>query len=238
MVPVLGMSAGMQAETVPGTRSIGEASSAPTGAIDGLRPGGQDDKSKPANATVINALKRTRWDPKQNKVVFQGSVQVDDPRFMLRCDALTAHLKKNVAGPSKRSAAGAEGPAEKSPQAAVSAKGMARDADSRVKISEDDGRSSGALESAEAEGNVEIIQERVTPEGKTERNVVRAQRAVYDSSTESITLTGWPQVWQSHSGNSLRALSEETIMVLNKSGDVDINGPIKSVFISPSKNGK
>jgi hypothetical protein len=68
--------------------------------------------------------------------------------------------------------------------------------------------------------------------------VIRARKAVYHSATEAITLTGWPQVWQSHNGNSLKALREDTVMVLNKSGDVDVTGPTKSVFVNPNKNAK
>jgi lipopolysaccharide export system protein LptA len=172
------------------------------------------------------ALKRTKFDPKQNKVVFLGEVQLDDPRFALRSDALTAYLKKGEGSPKKTVAPGGE--------EGVSAKPNEEASKGALELQQ----SGGGLESAEAEGNVEIVQERVNPEGKMERNVIRARKAVYVSATETMTLTGWPQVLQAHNGNMLKALREDTVMVLNKSGDVDVHGPAKSVFVNPGKNGK
>lgn len=193
-----------------------------------------DEIADPPGATVIRALKRTVFDPKQNKVIFRGSVLVEDPRFTLKCDILTAYIKKAASADKKQAAsqsvvsgAGTLGSAETKSKPEAGARGIPEEP-----------AASGGLESAEAEGNVEIVQDRVTPEGKIERNVLRAQKAVYNSATEGITLTGWPQVWQTHNGNSLKALREDTVMVLNKSGDVDITGPTKSVFVNPSKNGK
>ena len=188
--------------------------------------------------TVINAMKRTKFDPKQNKVVFQGQVQVEDPRFFLKCDLLTAFLKKNAASEKEKKNDAEEKKPELGAETAGTAGGGAKVGAFGALSAPDAGKASGGLESAEAEGNVEIVQERTTPEGKQERTVVRAEKAVYQSSTESITLTGWPEVWQSHSGNSLKALKEDTVMVVNRAGDVDVVGPAKSVFVNPSKNGK
>lgn len=230
------------AQSLPGERLGAGVESGP-GRLSLGRDSGQDgakaaseENGDPPGATVIRAFQKTVFDPKQNKVTFRGSVLVEDPRFVLKCDLLTAYVKKNA--PVEKKQTTADSAASPAPGAGGDKAKSEAGRKAPETASPDEAKSSGGLESAEAEGNVEIIQERVTPEGKTERNVVRARRAVYSAATEGITLTGWPQVWQSHNGNSLKALREDTVMVLNKSGDVDITGPTKSVFVNPNKNGK
>jgi lipopolysaccharide export system protein LptA len=90
------------------------------------------------------------------------------------------------------------------------------------------------LERAIAEGEVVIVQERVNDQGEVERSVGRAQKAVYESTTDTIALYGWPRVDQEHKRNSIVATSAETVMTMTKKGDVDIQGPMKAVFWNSS----
>lgn len=181
-------------------------------------PGGSSQKTE--GATEITAQKHLIFDPKESKAVFTGEVVVVDPRFNLNCEILTAFIKKTELKGSPRSGpkeelagARAESPA---PSPSLSPK------------------SSGGLERAIAEGDVVIVQERVNDQGEIERSVGRAQKAVYESSTDTISLHGWPRVDQEHKRNSIVATAADTVMTMSKKGDVDIQGPMKAVFWNSS----
>jgi lipopolysaccharide export system protein LptA len=178
------------------------------------------------SATEITAQKRLVYDPKESKAIFTGDVVVVDPRFNLNCEILTAFIKKT--DQKSRSPLAAVG-AEKAPQK-PEAPGAAETAGSAPAAP----KNSGGLERAIAEGEVVIVQERVNDQGEVERSVGRAQKAVYESSTDTIALSGWPRVDQEHKRNSIVATSAETVMTMTKKGDVDIQGPMKAVFWNSS----
>jgi lipopolysaccharide export system protein LptA len=178
------------------------------------------------SATEITAQKRLVYDPKESKAIFTGDVVVVDPRFNLNCEILTAFIKKTEQkGRSPLAAGGAEKEPQK-PEAPNTAEttGSAPAAP----------KNSGGLERAIAEGEVVIVQERVNDQGEVERSVGRAQKAVYESTTDTIALYGWPRVDQEHKRNSIVATSAETVMTMTKKGDVDIQGPMKAVFWNSS----
>jgi lipopolysaccharide export system protein LptA len=178
------------------------------------------------SATEITAQKRLVYDPKESKAIFTGDVVVVDPRFNLNCEILTAFIKKTEQ--KSRSPLSAVG-AEKEPQK-TEAPGTAETTGS-VPAAQ---KNSGGLERAIAEVDVVIVQERLNDQGEVERSVGRAQRAVYESTTDTITLYGWPRVDQEHKRNSIVATSAETVMTMTKKGDVDIQGPMKAVFWNSS----
>ena len=92
----------------------------------------------------------------------------------------------------------------------------------------------GGLDKAEAEGDVVIIQEKVGDKGQLERSLARAQKAVYDSQTGNITLSGWPQVEQNQ--NVTMAAEEGTVIVLNRKGKLEVLGHSKSILRNTGMN--
>ena len=178
------------------------------------------------SATEITAQKRLVYDPKESKAIFTGDVVVVDPRFNLNCETLTAFIKKTE---QKSRSPLAAVDAEKETQK-TETPGAAQTAGSAPVAP----KNSGGLERAIAEGVVVIVQERVNDQGEVERSVGRAQKAVYESTTDTIALSGWPRVDQEHKRNSIVATSAETVMTMTKKGDVDIQGPMKAVFWNSS----
>jgi lipopolysaccharide export system protein LptA len=178
------------------------------------------------SATEITAQKRLVYDPKESKAVFTGDVVVVDPRFNLNCEILTAFIKKTEL--KSRSPLAAVG-AEKEPQKSEPTDGTEPTGSAMAPP-----KNSGGLERAIAEVDVVIVQERVNDQGEVERSVGRAQKAVYESTTDTIALYGWPRVDQEHKRNSIVATSAETVMTMTKKGDVDIQGPMKAVFWNSS----
>ena len=179
---------------------------------------------KPEGATEITAQKRLVFDPKESKAVFTGDVAVVDPRFNLNCEVLTAFIKKaepkiqpQTANKQELTTSKTESPSPASSSSASPAP-----------------KSSGGLERAIAEGDVIIVQERVNDQGEVERSIGRAQKAVYESITDTISLYGWPRVDQEHKRNSIVSTGADTVMTMTKKGDVDIQGPMKAVFWNSS----
>jgi lipopolysaccharide export system protein LptA len=62
-----------------------------------------------------------------------------------------------------------------------------------------------------------------------ERSVAKARRAVYEAATGNVTLTGWPQV--KNGDNVVSALTEETVIVMNEKGVLDVQGKAKGSFV-------
>lgn len=185
-------------------------------------PNSGSSSQKTEGATEITAQKRLVFDPKESKAVFTGDVVVVDPRFNLNCEILTAFIKK--AEPKIQ------------PQSAAKQELTAAKAEATTSISSPSltPKSSGGLEKAIAEGDVIIVQERVNDQGEVERSVGRAQKAVYESTTDTISLYGWPRVDQEHKRNSIVSTAADTVMTMTKKGDVDIQGPMKAVFWNSS----
>ncbi len=90
------------------------------------------------------------------------------------------------------------------------------------------------LDKVEAEGDVVIIQDKVGEKGEVERSLARAQKAVYDSQTGNITLSGWPQVEQNQ--NVTMAAEEGAVIVLNRKGKLEVLGHSKSILRNTSTN--
>lgn len=160
--------------------------------------------SGPASATSkppteIVAKKSASFDEKTRVAIFVGQVRVKDPQFDLSSDKLTAFLAKEL----KEAASGAQNPASS--------------------------QTMGGLERIIAEGHVVIVQGKPGEKpGETTRYVAKAARAEYDTKTEELKLTGWPQVQQGI--NSHVAVTENTIMYLSKGGQMRTEGYSKTLI--------
>jgi lipopolysaccharide export system protein LptA len=160
-------------------------------------------EKRPKGPTEITAKEAT-FDSRIHLGTFSEDVVVHDPEFGLSCDKLTVNMKK----PPE---AGAAKSAEKPP----------------VKP-KDPGEPSSGIEKATAEGNVIITQDKPDPAtGKLQRYTGKANRAVFDNTTGTLTLYGWPQISQTIGGSmSKQIISREQgcVIILNRAGKIDVKG--------------
>ena len=192
----------------------------PIGEKNAKKTGGAKSGAGSESVTEITATQRLLFDQKGNQAVFVGDVVVTDPRFSLNCDKLTAVLKRSlkdsvkeegdVSGGAKPHPEATKEPAKEVGKPGANAKG------------------GSGIEKAIAEGNVVISQEKLNDKGESERSIGRAQKAVYDAETGDITLSGWPQVEQKM--NTIVALEEGTVILLNRKGALDVQGHSKTVL--------
>lgn len=194
------------------------AQSTPSGLIP-LTAKKEEKPQKEGTGTTEITAREAAFDSKTNHAVFLGAVVVKNPQFNVNCDKLTAFLKKDGKEAAKPGADDAKTPA---------ATPVATPAPSTPAQKKADDPSTGGLDKAIAEGSVVITQEKLDAEGKLVRNVGRSKRAVFDSNTGDITLTGNPQVEQGI--NTVIALEESTVMILNREGRMRVNGLHRSVI--------
>jgi lipopolysaccharide export system protein LptA len=177
----------------------------------GRRSGGGNNLPDPSGNslfTTITAQKRLLLDSLGKEATFWGDVKVVDPRFSLACEKLTVFFR------DKTGIANAiEGKDAKEGKAGKEAGEVPAD---------------GALERVVAEGDVVIFQEKTNDRGEIERSVGRAHKAVYDTKTGNISLSGWPQVEQKQ--NTIVAMEESTVILLNRKGTLEVLGHSKSVL--------
>jgi len=196
----------------------GNASSTASALPKGRGASGSELKPGERKPTEITASKETTFDEKARVAVFTGDVTVIDEQFDLKCEKLTAYLKKagpeSGKGSEKDSGKSSDKTAEK-PEAAANKEKKDPDA-------------GGGLERVVAEGNVVITQEKVATNGEVTRYVGKAARAEYNAATGDVTLTGWPQIQQGI--NNQVATEEGTVMILNRSGRLKTIGPSKTVI--------
>jgi lipopolysaccharide export system protein LptA len=187
------------------------------------KPGVREpDAKRQKGPTEITALEGS-FDNKGHLAVFTGKVTVNDPEFRVVCDKLTAFLKggesaeEKAAGAVSKDAKGADGKAEVRKEKA----------------------SGGGLKRAVAEaaggGRVRIIQEKKEADGNMSRNTGEGRKAVYDSETGEVTLTGMP--WVQQGVNMCVALDEDTVMVLNRAGKMSVKGHHKTIIKESAPEG-
>ncbi len=179
-------------------------------AVQGRRPSGVGQAAAAGNnaVTTITAQKRLLLDSQGKEATFWGDVKVVDPRFSLACEKLTVFFRDKTGIANV-----IEG--KDSKEGKTSGESGETPAD-------------GALEKVVAEGDVVIFQEKANDRGEIERSVGRAQKAVYDAPTGNISLTGWPQVEQKQ--NTIVAMEEGTVILLNRKGTLEVLGHSKSVL--------
>jgi lipopolysaccharide export system protein LptA len=91
------------------------------------------------------------------------------------------------------------------------------------------------MESAEATGNVIIIQENTDSSGRTTKAIGRSGVATYTPATGEIKLRIWPSVQQVI--NNQVATEESTVMVLNRNGKSTTTGGSKTMISDTSETG-
>ena len=157
------------------------------------------DAKRPKGPTEITA-REAMFDNTRHLATFATEVLVRDPEFGLSCERLTVTLKKPPV-------LGAEKPDPK-PKAP--------------------GEQSSGIEKATAEGNVIITQDKPDPAtGKLQRYTGKAKRAVFDNTTGTLTLYGWPQISQTIGGalsKQILSREESCVITLNRAGKIDVKG--------------
>jgi lipopolysaccharide export system protein LptA len=162
-------------------------------------PAPRPDK-RPKGPTEITSREAT-FDNRNHLATFTTEVLLRDPEFGLSSDRLTVYLKKPPA----------QGAAKPEP---------------KPKAAGDQGQGSG-IEKAIAEGHVIITQDKVDLDGKPQRYTAKAKRAVFDNTTGTLKLYGWPEISQSISGNLSKqtvAKEESTIITLDRAGKIIVDG--------------
>jgi lipopolysaccharide export system protein LptA len=164
---------------------------------------------RPMGPTEITA-REAAFDNSRYLATFAGEVFVRDPEFGLSCDRLTVNLKR----PAPR-ASGNPDPKPKAP-----------------------GEQGSGIDKAVAEGSVIITQDKADAGGKPQRYTGKGKRAVFDNATGTLTLYGWPEISESIAGNVSKrtvALEEGCVIILNRSGKMDIKGYHKSTIQDASE---
>jgi lipopolysaccharide export system protein LptA len=85
----------------------------------------------------------------------------------------------------------------------------------------------GGIEKAIAEIDVVITQDKVDANGKKQRYVGRAKKAIFDNTTGDVTLSGWPQISHSEGGSITKQITsreEGCIIIINRAGRIDVRG--------------
>jgi lipopolysaccharide export system protein LptA len=161
------------------------------------------------------------FDSNKSVGIFRGHVKVNDPRFNLQSDKLTAFISK--AQTRQTAQAGPTAEASQTPQATASGASGATGASGQTGQS---GQGQG-LEKAIAEGNVAVVRDRPDPNGGPPTHAVGlAETATYVAATGDVELKGNPRVQQGM--NTHVATSPETVMVINQSGQLTTHGPSRT----------
>ena len=154
---------------------------------------------RPKGPTEITAREAT-FDNRVHLATFTTEVLVRDPEFGLSCERLTVNLKKPPA----------EGAAKPDPKPKAP------------------GETGSGIEKAIAEGSVIITQDKPDPTtGKLQRYTGKAKRAVFDNTTGTLTLYGWPQISQTIGGalsKQILSREESCVITLNRAGKIDVKG--------------
>ena len=201
------------AQNTPEVLKPGQGAKLAVPAVAGEKPKAKKPKG-PTGPTVITS-RQAEFRNSTQTAEFKFEVTVDGPTFKISCDELKITMKPKSPAP----AAGAVKPAEEP-----------KDADGKAAIG---GAMGGNIEEAIAIGNVIITQEKPGKDGEPTRILAKGKKAVYNSTKQSLIITGWPQVIQSSDGKPSRqtnALEEKTKVILFESNDMEIDGLNEVIF--------
>jgi lipopolysaccharide export system protein LptA len=166
-----------------------------------------EKEKRPKGPTEITAKEAT-FDSRIHLGTFSEDVVVHDPEFGLSCDKLTVNMKK--------------------PPEAGAAKSAEKTTEKTTAKPKESGEASSGIEKATAEGNVIITQDKPDPAtGKLQRYTGKGNRAVFDNTTGTLTLYGWPQISQTIAGSlSKQIISREQgcVIILNRAGKIEVKG--------------
>ena len=153
------------------------------------------------------------FDSNKSVGIFRGHVKVNDPRFNLQSDKLTAFISK---GSQKGQTAQTGQTPQPTPTPQATQSGQPGQT----------GQGQG-LEKAIAEGNVAVVRDRPDPNGGPPTHAVgRAETATYVAATGDVELKGNPRVQQGL--NTHIATSPDTVMVINQNGQLTTHGPSRT----------
>jgi lipopolysaccharide export system protein LptA len=149
------------------------------------------------------------FDSNKSVGIFRGHVKVNDPRFNMQSDKLTAFISKSQTGQSTQNGQTTQnGPTGQTAQAGQTGQGQ-------------------GLEKAIAEGNVALVRDRPDPNGGPPTHAVgRAETATYVAATGDVELKGNPRVQQGL--NTHIGTSPDTVMVINQNGQLTTHGPSRT----------
>jgi len=216
-----------------GLLGTANSSASTVGAPSGVSPSPASEKTKaaadktPQGPTNIDSTEGMDYDETSRVAVFIGEdygVYVNDPTFIVYCDKLTAHLKKNAG--TAQATPGAPG-AKPTPAPSPTPKGDASASDPA------NSKSSG-LERALAEGTTDypvvIVQDKpASPGEEAQHNVGIALKADYNNETGDVYMTGWPR--GSQGKDTMIATSPKTVIIMNMKGKrMRAIGPTRTVI--------
>ena len=218
VLTALGVGASAQGETKPQPPRIGldisglDGASAPALPLP-TAPAAKPEK-RPKGPTEITSREAT-FDNRNHLATFTTEVLLTDPEFGLSSDRLTVYMKKPpVAGSEKPAPKPKAGEKEKPP-----------------------GEPSSGIEKAIAEGHVIITQDKAEPGKKPQRYTAKAKRAVFDNTTGTLKLYGWPEISESIGGNLTKqtiAREESCVITLDRAGVLDVKGYSTSRILDAS----
>jgi lipopolysaccharide export system protein LptA len=148
------------------------------------------------------------FDSNKNVGIFRGHVKVNDPRFNLQSDKLTAFISKAQTRQAAPTPTVQPAQSGQTPEPGQTAQGQ-------------------GLEKAIAEGNVAVVRDRADPNGGPPSHAVgRAETATYVAASGDVELKGSPRVQQGL--NTHIGTSPDTVMVINQNGQLTTHGPSRT----------
>ncbi len=173
-------------------------------------------EKRPKGPTEITS-REAIFDNQNHLAIFTTEVQLQDPEFGLLSDRLTVYLKKPPLPTAEKAAPKPKAPGnkEKAP-----------------------GDQSSGIEKAIAEGHVIITQDKLDAAGKkTQRYTAKARRALFDNTTGTLKLYGWPEISESLGGTLTKqtvARTEGTVITLDRAGKLIVDGYSTSRILDAS----
>ena len=148
------------------------------------------------------------FDSNKNVGIFRGHVKLNDPRFNLQSDKLTAFISKAQTRQTTPTPTVQPDQSGQTGEPGQPAQGQ-------------------GLEKAIAEGNVALVRDRPDPNGGPPSHAVgRAETATYVAATGDVELKGSPRVQQGL--NTHIGTSPDTVMVINQNGQLTTHGPSRT----------
>ena len=163
---------------------------------------------RPKGPTEITS-REAMFDNRNHLATFTTEVLLKDPEFGLSSDRLTVYLKKPPTPGTEK-----PDPKPKTP-----------------------GEQTSGIEKAIAEGHVIITQDKPDAAGKMQRYTAKAKRAVFDNTTGTLKLYGWPEISESIGGNLSKqtvAREESCIITLDRVGKLNVEGYSTSRILDAS----
>ena len=212
----LAVQASAQSETKPPAPRLGlDISGLDPERVTTLASPAPKPEKRPKGPTEITS-REAMFDNRNHLATFTTEVQLQDPEFGLTSDRLTVYLKKPPVPTAENPAPKPKSPGEKE---------------------KPPGEPSSGIEKAIAEGHVIITQDKMDAAGKKQRYTAKAKRAVFDNTTGTLKLYGWPEISESIGGSLTKqtvAKEEGTVITLDRAGKLLVDGYSTSRILDAS----